>query len=159
LIELAKAENCSVSAVNSTNEHLIGHYGTLTGKHIPNLNGVYEIEHIIEKPSISQAELELQTAGLRVGHYLCFFGMHVLEAPVFSYLEQQMKKSKSGTDIQLTPALQNLTKHKKYLAKEVKGRRFNLGTRFGWLEAQLAFGKDGPYKDELMSSIIGQLAM
>lgn len=158
LIELAEAESCSVSAVNATNEHLIGDYGTLTGKHIPNLNGAYEIERIIEKPSISQAELELQTAGLRVGHYLCFFGMHVLEAPVFSYLEQQMKKSKSGADIQLTPALQNLAHHKKYLAKEVKGRRFNLGTRFGWLEAQLAFGKDGPYKDELMSSIIGQLA-
>ena len=158
IMDLAIAEDCSVSAVNATNEHLIGHYGTLTGKHVATLNGVYDIERIIEKPSISKAELELQTAGMRVGHYLCFFGMHVLEAPIFSYLDQQMKKSKKGTDIQLTPALQNLAKHKKYLAKEVNGRRFNLGTRFGWLEAQLAFAQDGPYSEELLSSIIEQLA-
>ena len=32
LIELAKNEDCSVSAVNPTIEHLIGKYGTLTGK-------------------------------------------------------------------------------------------------------------------------------
>ncbi len=158
LVDLAKKETCSVSAVNATNEHLIGHYGTLTGKHVNTYNGVYEIEKIIEKPSISQAELELQTAGMRVGHYLCFFGMHVLEAPIFSFLEQQMKKNKKGTDLQLTPALQQLAQHQKYLAKEVTGRRFNLGTRFGWLEAQLAFGQDGPYSEELLSSIIEQLA-
>lgn len=158
LVDLAKQESCSVSAVNATNEHLIGHYGTVTGKHLATYNGVYDIEHIIEKPSVSQAELELQTAGMRVGHYLCFFGMHVLESPIFSYLEQQLKKNPKGTDLQLTPALQQLAHHKKYLAKEVKGRRFNLGTRFGWLEAQLAFAQDGPFSEELLSSIIEQLA-
>lgn len=159
IIDLATTEGGSVSAVNATNEHLIGHYGTLTGKQVPTHNGVYDIERIIEKPSISQAELELQTAGMRVGHYLCFFGMHVLKAPIFSYLEQQMKKGKKEKmDIQLTPALQELARHKKYLAKEVKGRRFNLGTRFGWLEAQLAFAQDGPHSEELLSSIIEQLA-
>lgn len=158
LVNLAKLEACSVSAVNATNEHLIGHYGTLTGKHMINYNGVYDIERIIEKPSISQAELELQTAGLRVGHYLCFFGMHVLESSIFNYLDKDSKKIKKGMDIPLTPALQQLANHKKYLAKEVKGRRFNLGTRFGWLEAQLAFAQDGPYSEELLSSIIEQLA-
>jgi len=158
LLELAKEESCSVSAVNATKEHLIGHYGTLTGKPVSGYNGVYDIEKIIEKPSLSEAELGLQTAGMRVGHYLCFFGMHVLEASIFDYLNQDMKKSKKGSDIQLTPALQKLANHKKYLAKEVKGRRYNLGTRFGWLEAQLAFGKEGPFKDELMTSIISQLA-
>lgn len=158
LVDLAKQESCSVSAVNSTNEHLIGHYGTLTGKQLATLNGVYDIERIIEKPSISQAELELQTTGMRVGHYLCFFGMHVLESPIFSYLDQQMRKAKKGTDLQLTPALQQLAHHKKYLAKEVNGRRFNLGTRFGWLEAQLAFAQDGPFGEEVLSSIIEQLA-
>jgi len=158
LVDLAENESCSVSAVNSTNEHLIGHYGTLTGKHLAKYSGVYDIEKIVEKPSISYAELELQTTGLRVGHYLCFFGMHVLESPIFTYLEQHLKKMKKGSDLQLTPALQELANHSKYLAKEVHGRRFNLGTRFGWLEAQLAFAQDGPHKDELLTTIIEQLA-
>ncbi len=38
----------------------------------PGQQGVYQIEKIIEKPSLSLAELELQTPGLRVGYYLCF---------------------------------------------------------------------------------------
>ena len=158
LTDLAKAESCSASAVNATNEHLIGHYGTLTGRHVPKHNGVYDIERIIEKPSISRAELELQTPGLRVGHYLCFFGMHVLESDIFRLLEKQMKKNKKGDDLQLTPALQRLANERKYLATEVKGRRFNLGTRYGLLEAQVAFALDGPYSEELLSGIIEQLA-
>jgi len=30
------------------------------------------------KPTPTLAETELPVAGLRAGHYLCFFGMHVL---------------------------------------------------------------------------------
>jgi len=159
LTDLAKAESCSVSAVNPTPEHLIGHYGTLSGRYVSQLQGVYDIEHIIEKPSISQAELELQTPGMRVGHYLCFFGMHVLASDIFTALEKQQKKNKKGQDLQLTPSLQRLANERKYLAAEVKGRRFNLGTRFGLLEAQMAFALDGVHSEELLSTIIGQLAI
>ena len=35
LIELAAAENCAVSAVQATREHLIHQYGTLTGRRLP----------------------------------------------------------------------------------------------------------------------------
>ena len=67
LLRLAAQEELSVSAVNPTPEHLIGSFGTLTGKHIPNLPGVYQVEKIVEKPSLSQAELTLATSGLRLG--------------------------------------------------------------------------------------------
>ena len=70
LIELAMQETCSVSAVNPTIEHQISRYGTLTGKHLPGIEGVYQIEKLIEKPSLSVAELELQTPGLRACYYL-----------------------------------------------------------------------------------------
>ncbi|MCW3080150.1 sugar phosphate nucleotidyltransferase, partial [Segetibacter sp.] len=91
LMDLASQEQCSVSAVNPTIEHQITRYGTLTGKQLPNQQGVYQIEKIIEKPSLSVAELELQTPGLRVGYYLCFFGMHVFTSAVFELLEKQMQ--------------------------------------------------------------------
>lgn len=157
LVELATAEACSVSAVNPTPEHLITHYGTLTGRHVPAQRGVYEIEKILEKPSVSQAELELQTPGLRAGYYLCFLGMHVLEAPIFAILDQYMGSLPAGTDIMLTPALQQLAADYKYLAMEVKGRRFNLGTRFGWLDAQVAFALDSVHSEELLTSILTQI--
>lgn len=159
LLKLARAQDCSVSAVNATPEYLIGQYGTLTGTHLGGEEGVYSIEKIIEKPSLSQAELELMTPGLQAAHYLCFFGMHVLEANIFELLETQINHSSNQTDIQLTPALQKLAQSSKYLAKQMAGRRFNLGTHFGWLEAQVAFGLNSDHASGLLSSIVNELAL
>lgn len=156
LIELATQENCSVSAVNPTIEHQIGRYGTLTGKHVPNRIGVYQIEKLIEKPSLSIAELELLTPGLRVGYYLCFFGMHVLTPTVFDILQKQI--ALGLTDNRLTPALQELADREKYLALEVKGNRYDLSGRQGLLRAQIALGLAGMAHDETLTTMVELLA-
>ncbi|GAB3496347.1 sugar phosphate nucleotidyltransferase [Spirosoma knui] len=156
LIELATQENCSVSAVNPTIEHQIGRYGTLTGKHVPNRTGVYQIEKLIEKPSLSVAELELQTPGLRVGYYLCFFGMHVLTPTVFDILQRHIAQGSTNTP--LTPTLQELADTETYLALEVKGNRYDLSGRNGLLRAQMALGLAGVAHDETLTSMVELLA-
>lgn len=156
LIELAAQENCSVSAVNPTNEHQISRYGTLTGKQLPGKSGVYQIEKIIEKPSLSKAELELQTPGLRVGYYLCFFGMHVLTPAVFDVLKKEIELN--AENILLTPALQEIANSEKYLALEVKGNRYDLSRRHGLLRAQIALGLAGEAHDETLSTMVELLA-
>ncbi len=158
VLELARAEGCPVSAVQATREHLVGLYGTLTGKREPNHPGVYQIEKIIEKPSVSRAELELHTPGLRVGHYLCFFGVHVLTAAVFSLLEQSMAAPHEGGDYQLTPALQELARRQRYLALEAAGKRFDIGQRFGLLQAQVALALAGRGRDEALATIMETMA-
>lgn len=155
LIELAMQENCAVSAVNPTIEHQITRYGTLTGKHQPNQPGVYQVEKIIEKPSLSVAELELQTPGLRLGYYLCFFGMHVLTPNIFELLEQGQAR---GGALPLTPALQQLAAKEKYLALEVKGNRYDLSKKFGMLQAQVALGLAGKAHDETLTTLVELLA-
>lgn len=156
LIQMALQENCSVSAVNPTIEHQIGRYGTITGKHLLNQPGVYQIDKIIEKPSLSVAELELQTPGLRMGYYLCFFGMHVLMPAVFDILEKHLNTGE--TNIQLTPALQELAGTDKYLALEVKGNRYDLSKKFGMLQAQIALGLAGQAHDETLTTLVELLA-
>ncbi|GAB3181366.1 UTP--glucose-1-phosphate uridylyltransferase [Telluribacter humicola] len=156
LIELASQENCSVSAVNPTIEHQISRYGTLTGKHVPNTPGVYQINKIIEKPSLSVAELELQTPGLRIGYYLCFFGMHVFTPMVFDILKKSIDQD--GTNILLTPTLQELAETEKYLALEVKGNRYDLSKRHGLMQAQIALGLAGEAHDETLTSMVELLA-
>jgi UTP--glucose-1-phosphate uridylyltransferase len=156
LIDLATDENCAVSAVNPTAEHLIGKYGTLTGRHLSTGQGVYQIEKIIEKPSLSMAELELQTSGLRMGYYLCFFGMHVLTPAIFQILEKHLQSSNGN--LQLTPALQELSEQDKYLALEVKGNRYDIGKKFGLLQAQIAFGLAGQAHDQTLTTIVESLA-
>ncbi|WP_128545638.1 UTP--glucose-1-phosphate uridylyltransferase [Larkinella soli] len=156
LLELANQENCSVSAVNPTIEHQISRYGTLTGKQVANRNGVYQIEKIIEKPSLSVAELELQTPGLRVGYYLCFFGMHVFTPAIFDILQKYI--AQGGTNIMLTPALQQLAEAETYLALEVKGNRYDLSRRHGLLRAQIALGLAGEANSETLTTIVELLA-
>ncbi|MGI4819566.1 MAG: UTP--glucose-1-phosphate uridylyltransferase [Janthinobacterium lividum] len=156
LVALATQQDCSVSAVNPTIEHQIGRYGTLTGKHVPAHQGVYEIEKIIEKPSLSTAELELQTSGLRAGYYLCFFGMHVLTPTIFNILERH--QSQGTGNLLLTPALQELAETEKYLALEVKGTRYDLSRRHGLLRAQLALGLAGEAHDETLTTMVELLA-
>lgn len=156
LLELASREGCSVSAANPTIEHQIGRYGTLTGKQVANQSGIYQIEKIIEKPSLSQAELELQTPGLRAGYYLCFFGMHVFTPAVFDLLAPEVEKG--GTNILLTPALQQLAQQEKYLALEMKGKRYDLSRRHGLLRAQVALGLAGEAHDETLTTLVESLA-
>lgn len=156
LVEIAVKEDCSVSAVNPTIEHLISRYGTLTGKSIPNYDGVYQIDKIIEKPSISQAELELQTTGLRAGYYLCFFGMHIFKPVIFDFLQNEIHSGKEN--ILLTPSQQELASKEKYLALEMKGTRYDTSKKFGLMQAQIALALAGCTKNEVLSSIVQILA-
>lgn len=156
LVELATQESCSVSAVNPTIEHQIGRYGTLTGKQVANKTGVYQIDKIIEKPSLSIAELELQTPGLRVGYYLCFFGMHVFTPTIFDLLQKQVEQN--SQNIMLTPALQELATQEKYLALEVKGNRYDLSRKHGLLSAQIALGLAGEAHSETLTTLVEMLA-
>lgn len=156
LIEIAVKEDCSVSAVNPTIEHQIRRYGTLTGKSIPSYNGAYQIERILEKPSVSRAELELQTAGLRAGYYLCFFGMHVFKPVIFDFLEKAIHSGKEN--VLLTPSQQELALKEKYLALEIQGTRYDTSKKFGLMQAQIALGLAGCIRNEVLSSIVQILA-
>lgn len=157
LIELAVKEDCSVSAVNPTIEHQIGKYGTVTGKSLLNYNGIYKIERIIEKPSVSQAELELQTPGLRAGYYLCFFGMHVFKPTIFDILKTQIDDT-DLINIQLTPSLEELAANDKYLALEMKGNRYDTSKKLGLMLAQVALGLAGKVRDELLGQMVQLMA-
>lgn len=158
VVELASQKSCSVSAVNPTVEHLITDYGTLTGRNESNMQGVYQIEKLVEKPSLSLAELELQTPGLRLGYYLCFFGMHVLKPLVFDLLDEKSAELATGQPLLLTPALQLLADRDHYLALEVKGNRYDLSQKFGLMRAQVALGMAGQDQHQVLTTLVELLA-
>lgn len=159
LLELAKREGRAVSAVQATREHLISRYGTMSGKRIADLTGVYQIDRLIEKPSVSRAELELQVPGLRAGYYLCFFGMHVLTPLVFDLIADEISHGRSvDGQYPLTPSLQQLAYREKYLALEVQGRRYDIGTKYGLLQTQLALALNGSERDEALSVMLEVVA-
>ncbi len=118
-------------------------YGTIGGRRVPRRRDLYEIENIIEKPTPSIAEQELLVPGLRAGHYLCTFGIHVYTPTVMDILTELVREATSNEVVQLTPALAMLAHRERYLALEVQGTRHNIGIRYGLLTAQMALAWTG----------------
>lgn len=158
LVTVAKTENCSVSAVQPTRESKLPYYGTIGGKGVPNQSRLYQIDKVLEKPTPTVAEQELNVPGLRAGFYLCFFGMHVLTSGVMQILENAQATARNG-NLPLTPALSELAAREKYLAYEVEGRRYNLGEKFGIFNTQLALALAGKDREEMLAQMVEVLSM
>ena len=158
LLDAAEAQDCAVSAVQATHERLLRYYGTVAGTLLSGRQGLYAVENVIEKPSPTVAEQTCVVPGLRNGHYLCFFGMHVMGPSLFELLEAE-RAAQSGGKLGLSPALARLAAKEKYLAAELDGRRADLESHFGVLRAQLALGLAGPTRSELLAVLTEELAI
>lgn len=154
LVEVAKAESCSVSAVQATRESMLPYYGTVGGRRVQNIGNLYEVETVAEKPTPTEAEQNLIVPGLRAGHYLCFFGMHVLTPAVMDILGELIAQSNGNAPIQLSPALNKLAGRERYLAMELAGHRHNIGVKYGLLIGQLALALDGKDREEIMTDLL-----
>jgi UTP--glucose-1-phosphate uridylyltransferase len=158
LIEVARSENCAVSAVQATHESKLPYYGAVGGRLVAGRKGLYEIAEVLEKPTPTEAEQTLIVPGLRAGHYLCFFGMHVLTPAVIEILGEDVARAGEKGGVQLTTALARLTGRERYLACELAGRRYDIGLKYGLLTAQLALALDGDDRDEVLSGLVELLA-
>jgi UTP--glucose-1-phosphate uridylyltransferase len=157
VVEAAEAESCAVSAVQATREGLLANYGAVGGKRVHGRNDFYAVEEVIEKPTPTEAEQRLIVSGLRAGYYLCFFGIHVLTPAVMEILDQELKNSADTKPITLSTALQELTRKEKYIALEMNDYRYNVGVKYGLLNAQLALALSGEDRDEVISMLMETL--
>jgi UTP--glucose-1-phosphate uridylyltransferase len=158
LVGLATTEQCAVSAVQATHESKLPYYGAAGGRRISGHRGLYQIEHLLEKPTPTEAEQRLIVPGLRAGTYLCFFGLHVLTPTVIDLLGEAVAQANDTSRIQLTDALNLLATRERYLAAELQGRRYDIGVKYGLLNAQLAIALDGRDRDEVLTGLVELLA-
>ena len=68
--------------------------------------------------------------------------------------------ARASTDhkVQLADALAQLAGRERYLALQVKGRRYDIGGKYGLLLAQLALVLDGTERDEMLAQLVELLA-
>jgi len=159
IVEVATTHKCAVSAVQATREISLPYFGTIGGKRIPKSKNLFQIETVIEKPTPTMAEQKLIIPGLRAGHYLCFFGMHVLTSAVMEILENQIKKLKKGKRTNFSAALDDLAKKEQYLALEMNDWRFDVGVKYGIMTAQLALALNGRDREMVLSRLLELLAL
>lgn len=157
LIDIAGTENTPVSAVQPTRENLLTSFGAVGGKLVGGDLPLYQIEAVLEKPTPTVAEQELLVPGLRAGFFLCFFGMHVLDADIFALLEAQLAAAPGGR-LSLSPALHTLAARRRYLAFAVAGQRYDIGAPYGLLFAQLALALAGRDRDPVLTQLVELLA-
>ena len=155
LVEIAEAEECSVSGVQPTRESLLPRFGTVAGRRVAGSHGIYRVDAVIEKPTPTEAEQRLMVPGIRAGYYLCFFGIHVLTPLVMDVLGRQLA---DGSRVTLSAALAELARHEQYLAVEQEGRRYDIGARYGLLVAQLALALNGQDRAPVLSQLLELLA-
>ncbi|MSO71189.1 MAG: UTP--glucose-1-phosphate uridylyltransferase GalU [Alphaproteobacteria bacterium] len=85
-----------------------------------------EVKGLVEKP-----KPDLAPSNLAV------IGRYILQPEVFSHLDRQQVGA--GGEIQLTDALASLIGAQPFYALRFAGRRFDCGSKIGFLEANLAF--------------------
>jgi UTP--glucose-1-phosphate uridylyltransferase len=159
LAEIAAAEQCAVSAVQPTHESQLPYYGAVGGRLVSGRRGLFEVATVLEKPTPTEAEQRLIVPGLRTGHYLCFFGMHVLPPTIMDLLEDDVARAGRAGGISLSASLARLSQRERYLAVVLQGRRYDIGAKYGLLTTQLALALEGIDREDVLNGLVELLAV
>ena len=89
------------------------------------------VSAIVEKPRPEDAPSTLAVVG-----------RYILSPRIFSHLAQV--RAGAGGEIQLTDGIAALLKEEKVLAYRFKGRRYDCGSKLGYLKAMVDYGKKHP---------------
>jgi UTP--glucose-1-phosphate uridylyltransferase len=99
-------------------------YGMIAGPQVE--DRVARVEQIVEKPSPSKAPSDQ-----------AIVGRYVLTPTIFDLLRTTQRGA--GDEIQLTDAIAALREHEQVLAYSFEGRRYDCGSKIGYLQATVDF--------------------
>ena len=83
--------------------------------------------------------------------------MHVFTPSIFDILERLLVDA-AARSVSLSGALAELAGREQYLAMIQKGRRFDIGVKYGLFNAQLALALGGRDRDHILTEVIDVLA-
>lgn len=89
-------------------------------------NNSLQVKAIIEKPQPGQTESNLAA-----------IGRYILTPTIFKFLEHL--QTGAGGEVQLTDAIAQMLKYEAVYALELKGKRFDCGSKLGYLQATIAY--------------------
>jgi UTP--glucose-1-phosphate uridylyltransferase len=129
MVETYDRTSHSVIAVDEVPHEDIGSYGSIDPE--PSSDDTMKVKAMVEKP-----EPEVAPSNLAI------IGRYVLDPEVMKILETV--KPGSGGEIQLTDALAVLAGQGRLMAQHYRGRRWDAGTKLGYLQATAALAFDHP---------------
>jgi UTP--glucose-1-phosphate uridylyltransferase len=129
MIEVFDHYHCSVIGVEQIRPEESRSYGVVEGKAWD--DRVFRMSGVVEKPEPARAPSNLGIVG-----------RYVLTPSIFDHL--RMTQPGAGGEIQLTDAIQSLLAHEQALAYRYRGKRFDCGSKIGYLKATVDFALRHP---------------
>ncbi|MEY3982227.1 MAG: UTP--glucose-phosphate uridylyltransferase GalU [Pseudomonadota bacterium] len=126
MVDVYREHDCSVIAVEEVPRHDTSRYGIVSTS--PLRPGLEQISAIVEKPKPEAAPSNLAV----VGRYL-------LTPRIFDLIRTQ--EVGAGGEIQLTDAIARLLKEQRALAYRFDGKRFDCGSKLGYMQASVTLAK------------------
>jgi UTP--glucose-1-phosphate uridylyltransferase len=127
MIDLAARENASVIGVMQVTPEETANYGIVEAPPESAGERVRRITRMIEKPPPGTSSSTLAVVG-----------RYVLSPRIFHHLRTM--PAGAGGEIQLTDGIVRLMTEERVLAYEFEGRRYDCGSKLGYLEATVDFG-------------------
>ena len=122
----------------------VNRYGIVAGE--PAGGALMRIQNIIEKPSPENAPSRMGVAG-----------RYILTPAIFQQLRTQPKGA--GSEIQLTDAIARLMAHEAVYAFQYAGKRYDCGSKAGFLEATVELALQHPQVGESFRAYLKALAL
>lgn len=144
MVDLYESCQCSVIGVQNVAPGETQSYGIVKAK----ASGprIHVVEGIVEKPSPEKAPSTLAVVG-----------RYILTPRIFSLLESVTPGA--GGEIQLTDGIAALLSHERVLAYEFIGKRYDCGSKFGYLQATVEYALEHPELKERFHAYLRSLKL
>jgi UTP--glucose-1-phosphate uridylyltransferase len=129
LLKIFDERQESVVALMEVPQEEVHRYGVIKGNEIK--KRLYQVEATVEKPAAEQTPSRM-----------AIIGRYVLRPEIFTILEK-LPAGKGG-EIQLTDGLAQLVRERKVFGCEFQGDRYDIGDKFGFVRATIAYALKRP---------------
>ncbi|SOC34984.1 UTP--glucose-1-phosphate uridylyltransferase GalU [Ureibacillus acetophenoni] len=141
LIETYEKEQASVIGVQEVPMNLVNQYGVINPANGIEKGKPIEVQGFVEKPRAEEAPSNL-----------AIMGRYVLTPNIFKALEAT--RPGVGGEIQLTDAIELLNHSERIVAQDVVGKLYDIGSKFGFIQATIEFALEREDLQERLRSYL-----
>lgn len=142
MVDVYNQSGNSILGVETVDPSQTGSYGIVE---VEKLKSYQRITNIVEKPKPEEAPSNLAVVG-----------RYILTPRIFDFLSNLPRGA--GGEIQLTDGIARLLDHEFVLAHAFEGKRYDCGSKLGYLEATVAYGLKHPETGEQFKELLKQYA-
>lgn len=142
MVDVYNQSGNSVLGVETVDPSQTGSYGIVE---VEKLKNYQRVVNIVEKPKPEEAPSNLAVVG-----------RYILTPRIFDLLTNLPRGA--GNEIQLTDGIARLIDHEFVLAHAFDGKRYDCGSKLGYLEATVAYGLKHPETGEQFKELLKQYA-